>query len=67
VPLHCKKELHTQRFLVVPTGKSPEESNLASVEAMPWVLSYLCPSVMIGVIENITHSIAEMCQNSMYV
>jgi hypothetical protein len=27
--------------LGVPTGKNPEDSNLASVEAMQWVLLYL--------------------------
>jgi hypothetical protein len=29
---------HAQGFLGVPTGKNPEDSNLASVEAMQWVL-----------------------------
>jgi hypothetical protein len=28
-------------FQVSPTGKNPEDSNLASVEAMQWVLLYL--------------------------
>jgi hypothetical protein len=28
-------------FLGAPTGKNPEDSNLASVEAMQWVLLYL--------------------------
>jgi hypothetical protein len=31
VPFHCQKELQAQ-------GKNPEDSNLASVEAMQWVL-----------------------------
>jgi hypothetical protein len=30
-----------QRVLCVPTGKNPEDSNPASVEAMQWVLLYL--------------------------
>jgi hypothetical protein len=30
-----------QGFLGVPTRKNPEDSNLASVEAMKWVLLYL--------------------------
>jgi hypothetical protein len=29
------------RVFGVPTGKNPEDSNLASVEAMQWVLLYL--------------------------
>jgi hypothetical protein len=41
VPLRCQQELHTQGFLGVPTGKNPEDSNLASVEAMQWVILYL--------------------------
>jgi hypothetical protein len=40
------------RDLGVPTGKNPDDSNLASVEAMQWVLLYL--SVRVGVIENIS-------------
>jgi hypothetical protein len=38
VPLHCQQELHTLGFLDVLTGKNPKDSNLASVEAMQWVL-----------------------------
>jgi hypothetical protein len=38
VPLHCQQELHTQGFLGVLTCKNPGESNLASEEAMQWVL-----------------------------
>jgi hypothetical protein len=34
VPLRCPQELHTQEVLGVPTGKNPEDSNPASVEAM---------------------------------
>jgi hypothetical protein len=41
VSLRCQQELHTQGVLGVPTGKNPEDSNLASVEAMQWVLLYL--------------------------
>jgi hypothetical protein len=37
----CKQELYTQGFLDVPAGKNPEDLNLASVEAMQWVLLYL--------------------------
>jgi hypothetical protein len=39
--IHCQQELHTQGFSGVPTGKNPEDSNLASVEEMQWVLLYL--------------------------
>jgi hypothetical protein len=41
VPLHCQQELHTQRVSRVPTGKNPDDSNLASMEVMQWVLLYL--------------------------
>jgi hypothetical protein len=41
VPLSCQQKLHTQGFLDVPTAKNPEDPNLASVEAMQWVLLYL--------------------------
>jgi hypothetical protein len=41
VPLCCQQELHSQGFLGVPIGKNPEDSVLASVEAMQWVLLYL--------------------------
>jgi hypothetical protein len=62
VPLRCQQELHTQGFLGVPTGKIPEDSNLASVEAMQWVhLLYLS----IGhAIENISHSATKMCRST---
>jgi hypothetical protein len=40
-PLRCQQEVHTQRFLGVPTGKNPEDSNLVSREATQWVLHYL--------------------------
>jgi hypothetical protein len=56
VPLRCQQELLTQGFLGVSTGKNPEDSNLASVEAMQWALLYLS----IGHdIENISHSAAK--------
>jgi hypothetical protein len=42
-PVKCQQELHTQGVLVVPTGKNPEDSNLASMEGMQWVL--LCLSI----------------------
>jgi hypothetical protein len=35
------KELHTQRVSDAPTGNNPQDSNLASVEAMQFVLVYL--------------------------
>jgi hypothetical protein len=38
VPLHYQQELHAEGFLSIPTGRNPEDSNLASVEAMQWVL-----------------------------
>jgi hypothetical protein len=41
VPLCCQQKLRTQGYLGVPKGKNPEDSNLASVEAMQWVLLYL--------------------------
>jgi hypothetical protein len=41
IPLHCHQELNTQVILGVPTGKNPEDSNEASMEAMQWVLLYL--------------------------
>jgi hypothetical protein len=43
-------------------GKNPEDLNLESVEAMQWVLS-TCTSVMIRVIENISHSTAKINDN----
>jgi hypothetical protein len=54
VPLRCQQELHTQGFLAVPTRKTPEDSNLVSVEAMQWALLYLSIA-MTGVTENISH------------
>jgi hypothetical protein len=49
------------RVFGVPTGKNVEESNLASVEAMQWVLLYLS----IGPdIENISHSTAKICRST---
>jgi hypothetical protein len=61
VPLRCQQELHTQGSLGVSTGKNPEDSNLASVEAMQWVLLYLS----IGHdIENISHSTPKMCRST---
>jgi hypothetical protein len=63
MPLRCQQVLHMskQEFLGVPTGKDPEDSNLASVEAMQWVLLYLS----IGHdIENISHSSAKMCRST---
>jgi hypothetical protein len=41
VPLRCQQELHAQGVLGVPTGKNPEDSNLAGVVAMQWVLLYV--------------------------
>jgi hypothetical protein len=41
VSLRCQQELHTQGLLGVPTGKNPEDSNLAGVETMQWALLYL--------------------------
>jgi hypothetical protein len=49
--------------LGVSTGKNPEDSSQASVEAMQWVL-HTYPSVMTGVIENISHSRAKICRNT---
>jgi hypothetical protein len=47
----------------VPTDKNQEDSNLASVEAMQWVLSTY-PSILIRVTENISHSTAKMCRST---
>jgi hypothetical protein len=40
-PLCCQKQLYKQGNLGVPTGRSLEDSNQASVEAMQWVLRFL--------------------------
>jgi hypothetical protein len=40
VPLRCQQELHAQGTLGVPTGEKLEDSDLASVEVMQWVLLY---------------------------
>jgi hypothetical protein len=48
-------------FLGVPTGKNPEDSNLASVEAMQWVL--LCLSIGHD-IENISRSMVRTCRST---
>jgi hypothetical protein len=50
-------------FLGFSSNNNPEDSNLVSVEAMQLVLLYL-PLVMIGVIENISHSTAKMCHST---
>jgi hypothetical protein len=39
--IHNAEELHTYGGFGVPTAKNPEDSNLASVETMQWVLLYL--------------------------
>jgi hypothetical protein len=63
VPLRCLQELHTQEEVFgVPTGTRPEDSSQVSVEAMQWILLYL--SVMIAIIENISHSTAKMCRST---
>jgi hypothetical protein len=41
VPLRCQQKLHTQEILNVSTGKNPEDSNLAGMEAMQWLFLYL--------------------------
>jgi hypothetical protein len=41
VPLCCQQKLHAQGRLCIRTGRNPEDSNLAGVEAMQWVLLYL--------------------------
>jgi hypothetical protein len=41
VTLDCQLEPHTQGYLGDHTGKNPEDSTLASVEVMQWVLCYL--------------------------
>jgi hypothetical protein len=62
VPLRCLEELHTQGLLSAPTGKNPEDSNVASVEAIKWVLLRLSID---HDIENISHSAAKMCRSTM--
>jgi hypothetical protein len=47
-----------QGFLVVSTGKNVDNSNVTGVETIQWGLLYY-PSVMTGVIENISHSTAK--------
>jgi hypothetical protein len=42
-------------------GKKPEDSNLASLEAMQF-FSYVYPSVTKGVTENVSHSTVTMCR-----
>jgi hypothetical protein len=41
VPFCCQQEQHTQGFLDVLTGKIPKDSNLVSIEAMPFLVLYL--------------------------
>jgi hypothetical protein len=41
VTLCCQQELHAQGVPGVFTGKNPEDSNVAGVEAIQWVLLYL--------------------------
>jgi hypothetical protein len=41
VPLRCQQAMHTQRCLGVPTGKNPEDDNLASMEAVQWAPFFL--------------------------
>jgi hypothetical protein len=61
VPLRCQQTLHKQGSLGGPTSKSPEDLNLASVEAMQWVLLY--PSIGHDS-ENISHSTAKMVRST---
>jgi hypothetical protein len=42
MPLRRQQDLHTIGILGVPTGKNPEDSNLAIVEDMQWVFLYRC-------------------------
>jgi hypothetical protein len=37
----CLSLANTQGYLSFPNGKNPEDSKVASVEAMQWVLLYL--------------------------
>jgi hypothetical protein len=46
VSLRFQQELLTQEILGVPTGTNLEDSNLASVEAMQWVLLYVYLSIL---------------------
>jgi hypothetical protein len=46
----------------VSTGTNPEDLNLESVEVIQWASSTY-PSVLIGVIENISHSAAKICRS----
>jgi hypothetical protein len=41
VPPRCQREPHTQGISGVSTVKNPEDSNLASMTTMQWVLLYL--------------------------
>jgi hypothetical protein len=40
VPLCFQQKLYTQKFLGVPTGKNPYDSNLVILDTMQWVLLY---------------------------
>jgi hypothetical protein len=53
------KKLHTH-------DTNSGDSNLMSVEVKQMVLS-TCPSVMTGVIENISHSTAKMCRSIIHI
>jgi hypothetical protein len=41
MPLHHQQKLHTQGFFGVPTGKNPEDSNVAGKEVTLCFLLYL--------------------------
>jgi hypothetical protein len=59
VPLHCQQERHTKGCLEVPTGKNPEDSNLADSGT-----SSTFPLVTIGVVKNISRNTAKMCRST---
>jgi hypothetical protein len=64
VPLRCQQELHTQGFSGVPTGKTLEDSNLVSVEAMQWVLLYLSIGHDTCYWAHSSRSTAEVCRST---
>jgi hypothetical protein len=64
VPLRCQQELHTQGFLGVP---HKQKSQIVQVRRSWRPCSGSCsadPSVMIGVVENISHSEAKVCRST---
>jgi hypothetical protein len=58
-PRH-QRELNTQGFLSVSTSRNPGDLNQVSMRACNGSSSAY-PLVMIGVVENISHSMVKLC------